>query len=299
MAVETPTWKYKVEGDEQTASEMNQLAQSVIANAIELSNAKDRVASLSNDVADFDNRLTAIEESETIKVEVEVEEDKPVVQVSMTGTWTISGGTTSTSDNLILENGYSVSWNGYFKWNSSTGYKNPERTDGDLGSTLPFDGQNSSTTNITGITSNRSITQNLYADKKGLLVNGEKVVNATGEDKSYKSMTVTFNHMLFRGSVISATPTGERVSALAGELVTSRAKTVSGITSAAGQYYVYAYPQELGDLTSIIQNGSIPVLSAFNKTNVTYTNAAGLSIALNVYTSANDGAFTNATLNFQ
>ena len=296
MAVEKPTWLYKSEGDWQTASEMNQLAQAVITNATELSNTKDDVANLSNDVTDFDNRLTAIEESETIK---KVEEDKPVVPISMTGTWTISGGTTSTSDNLILENGYSVSWSGNFKWNSSTGYKNPERTDGDLGSTLPFDGQNSSTTNITGITSNRSITQNLYAEKKGLLISGEKVVNANGEDKSYKSMTVTFKHMLFRGSVTSPTPTGEQVSALTGELVTSRAKTVSGITSTTGQYYVYAYPQALGNLTSIIQNGSIPVLSAFNKTNVTYTNAAGLSITLNVYTSANDGAFTNATLNFQ
>ena len=296
MAVETPTWIYKSEGDKQTASEMNQLAQAVITNATELSNAKDDVASLSNDVADFDNRLTAIEESETIK---KVEEDKPVVPISMTGTWTISGGSTSTSDNLILENGYSVSWSGSFKWNSSTGCKNPERTDGDLGSTLPFDGQNSNTTNITGITSNRSITQNLYAEKKGLLINGEKVINATGEDKSYKSMTVTFKHNLFRGSMLSPTPTGEQVSALTGELVASRAKTVSGVTTTAGKYYVYAYPQILGDLTSIIQNGSIQVLSAFNKTNVTYTNAAGLSITLNVYTSANDGAFTNATLNFQ
>ena len=296
MAVETPTWIYKSEGDKQTASEMNQLAQAVITNATELSNAKDDVANLSNDVTDLDNRLTAVEESETIK---KVEEDKPVVPIYMTGTWTISGGTTSTSDNLILENGYSVSWSGNFKWHSSTGYKNPERTDGDLGSTLPFDGQNSNTTNITGITSNRSITQNLYADKKGLLINGEKVVNATGEDKSYKSMTVTFKHNLFRGSVTSPTPTSEQVSALTGELVTSRAKTVSGVTTTAGQYYVYAYPQTLGNLTSIIQNGSIPVLSAFNKTNVTYTNAAGLSITLNVYTSANDGAFTNATLNFQ
>ena len=296
MAVETPTWTYKSEGDKQTASEMNQLAQAVITNATELSNAKDDVANLSNDVTDFDNRLTAIEESETIK---KVEEDKPVVPISMTGTWTISGGSTSTSDNLILENGYSVSWSGNFKWNSSTGYKNPERTDGDLGSTLPFDGQNSNTTNITGITSNRSITQNLYADKKGLLINGEKVVNATGEDKSYKSMTVTFKHNLFKGSVTNPTPTGEQVSALTGELVTSRAKTVPGVTTIAGQYYVYAYPQALGNLTSIIQNGSIPVLSAFNKTNVTYINAAGLSITLNVYTSANDGAFTNATLNFQ
>lgn len=296
MAVETPTWIYKSEGDKQTASEMNQLAQAVITNATELSNAKDDVANLSNDVTDFDNRLTAVEESETIK---KVEEDKPIAPISMTGTWTISGGTTSTSDNLILENGYSVSWSGNFKWNSSTGCKNPERTDGDLGSTLPFDGQNSNTTNITGITSNRSITQNLYADKKGLLINGEKVVNATGEDKSYKSVSVTFKHNLFRGSVTSQTPTVEQVSALTGELVTSRAKTVPGVTTIAGQYYVYAYPQSLGNLTSIIQNGSIQVLSAFNKTNVTYTNAAGLSITLNVYTSANDGAFTNATLNFQ
>ena len=296
MAVEKPTWIYKSEGDWQTASEMNQLAQAVITNATELSNAKDDVANLSNNVTDFDNRITAIEESEYIKT---VEEDKPIVQVSIIGTWTTSGGTTSTSDNLILENGYSVSWSGSFKWNSSTGCKNPERTDGDLGSILPFDGQNSNTTNITGITSNRSITQNLYADKKGLLINGEKVVNATGEDKSYKSMTVTFKHNLFRGSVTSQTPTGEQVPALTGELVTSRAKTVSGVTTTAGQYYVYAYPQALGNLTSIIQNGSIPVLSAFNKTNVTYTNAAGLSITLNVYTSANDGAFTNATLNFQ
>ena len=296
MAVETPTWIYKSEGDKQTASEMNQLAQAVITNATELSNAKDDVDNLSNNVTDFDNRLTAIEESETIK---KVEEDKPVVPISMTGIWTISGGTTSTSDNLVLENGYSVSWSGSFKWNSSTGYKNPERTDGDLGSTLPFDGQNSNTTNITGITSNRSIAQNLYADKKGLLINGEKVVNATGEDKSYKSVSVIFKHNLFRGYVTNPTPTGEQVVALTGELVTSRAKTVTGVTATSGQYYVYAYPQSLGNLTSIIQNGSIPVLSAFNKTNVTYTNAAGLSITLNVYTSANDGAFTNATLNFQ
>ena len=296
MAVETPTWTYKSEGDKQTASEMNQLAQAVITNATELSNTKNDVANLRNDVMDFDNRITVIEESETIKT---VEEDKPIVPVSMTGTWTISGGETSTSDNLVLENGYSVSWNGYFKWDSATGYKNPERTDGDLGSTLPFVGQNSSMTNITGITSNRSITQNLYAEKKGLLTIDGKVVNATGEDKSYKSMTVTFKHMLFRGSVTSATPTSEQVSALAGELVTSIAKTVPVVTTEPGQYYVYAYPQILGNLTSIIQNGSIPVLSAFNKTNVTYTNAAGLSITLNVYTSANDGAFTNATLNFQ
>ena len=65
MAVETPTWKYKLEGDKQTASEMNQLAQSVIANAIELSNTKNGVANVSNDVSFLENRLTTIEESVT------------------------------------------------------------------------------------------------------------------------------------------------------------------------------------------------------------------------------------------
>ena len=48
MAIETPTWTYKSKGDKQTASEMNQLAQSVIINATELSNIKDDVAELSN-----------------------------------------------------------------------------------------------------------------------------------------------------------------------------------------------------------------------------------------------------------
>ena len=48
MAIETPTWIYKSNGDKQTASEMNQLAQSVIMNATELSNIKDDFAELSN-----------------------------------------------------------------------------------------------------------------------------------------------------------------------------------------------------------------------------------------------------------
>lgn len=69
MAVEKPTWIYKSEGDLQTASEMNQLAQAVITNATELSNTKDDIASLSDDITNFDNRITSIEESETVKKE--------------------------------------------------------------------------------------------------------------------------------------------------------------------------------------------------------------------------------------
>ena len=56
MAVEIPTWKYKLEGDKQTASEMNQLAQSVIANAIELSNIEELVTNLADD-DDLENTI--------------------------------------------------------------------------------------------------------------------------------------------------------------------------------------------------------------------------------------------------
>ena len=69
MAIETPKWTYKSKGDKQTASEMNELAQAVITNAIELSNTKDDIANLSDDITDFDNRITSIEESETVKKE--------------------------------------------------------------------------------------------------------------------------------------------------------------------------------------------------------------------------------------
>ena len=63
MAVEKPTWIYKSKGDKQTASEMNELAQSIIINATELSNTKYDVADLINNATGLDNRITTIEES--------------------------------------------------------------------------------------------------------------------------------------------------------------------------------------------------------------------------------------------
>ena len=66
MAIEKPTWIYKFKGDKQTASEMNELAQAVITNATELSNTKDDVADLRNNVTSLDSRVTDIEESGAI-----------------------------------------------------------------------------------------------------------------------------------------------------------------------------------------------------------------------------------------
>lgn len=126
---------------------------------------------------------------------------------------------------------------------------------------------------------------------------GEKVVNAYGEDRTTVKGTVTFKDRLFYG-VVTAVPNAEQIKNLASELVSTRQKTLTNITTNKGEYFVYAYPASLGNLTRIIQNGATPVLGAFNKYNITYTGNAGNSILLNVYVSANDGAFTNVQLQF-
>ena len=76
MAIETPKWTYKSKGDKQTASEMNELAQAVIANAIELSNIKDDIANLSDDVTSF---LEKTYETTAVVVDVETYESLPTV----------------------------------------------------------------------------------------------------------------------------------------------------------------------------------------------------------------------------
>ena len=135
-------------------------------------------------------------------------------------------------------------------------------------------------------------------NKAGLIVKGEKVVNATGEDSTMDSVSVVFKDRIFHGGVSSPNPSISEITALTSELVSSKAKTIPGITMPKGWYYLYAYPKSLGDLSSIIQNDSIPVLTAFNKKEITYVGQAGNSIVLNVYVSGNDGAFTNVKLQF-
>lgn len=83
------------------------------------------------------------------------------------------------------------------------------------------------------------------------------------------------------------------------KLVNARTLSVSGVTADGTQYYSYAYPKDLGALTSIVQNGAAPVLEDFNRTEVTVTNGAGVNIVYYVYTSKYKGAFQNVKLDFK
>ena len=222
-------------------------------------------------------------------------EDKPLVEPVLSGKWTV-GNSTYTDKNIVAERGYTATWEGHYQWDKADGYKSPERTDGDFGTSMPASGLPSSTLS-TSFTDSGKVTQSLIADKIGMIVKGEKVVNATGEDETTDSVSVTFKDRIFYG-LVSGVPTPAQIKTLTTELAISRAKTIRNITAPKGSYFVYAYPKSLGDLSNIIQDGATPVLTAFNKYEITYTANAGNQVVLNVYVSANDGAFTNVQLQF-
>lgn len=203
----------------------------------------------------------------------------------------------SSSYNITYEKGYKANFTGSWKWIEAEGKKNPTRTDGSWGTVLLASNTDSAPLSIKNITTNTTISQNLYAPKLGLMVSGSSVAPASGEDKTTVSASVTFKDRLYYGVVSSSTPTESDIKALTNELVSSRTKTISNIT--ASQYYCYAYPQSLGALTKITQDGATPVLGAFTQKTLTITNAAGLSVALYVYVSNNPGAFTNNELKFE
>lgn len=238
----------------------------------------------------------------TTKIQSIWEGNPALVSPSLHFSWNIlnQNGTrveSSSLYNITYEKGYKANFTGGWKWIQAEGKKNPTRTDGSWGTILPSSNNESGPLSIKNITTNTTISQNLYAPKLGLMVSGSSVAPASGEDKTTVSASVTFKDRLYYGVVSSSTPNEAAIKALTNELVSSRTKTISNITT--NQYYCYAYPQSLGALTKITQDGATPVLGAFTQKTLTITNAAGLSVALYVYVSNNPGAFTNNELKFE
>ena len=241
----------------------------------------------------------------TTKIQSIWEGNPVLVTPTISGTWTITNQNntqiaTSTNANITYEKGYKAKFEGTWKWASASRKKDPSRTDGAWGTTLPTSNTNSTKYTSSNITSTTTFTQNIYADKLGLMVSGSNVTPASGEDKTSASVSVTFLNRMYYGVATSQTPTESIVTSLSNTgLVNSRVKTISNITATSSQYYYYAYPTSLGALTKITQDGSTPVIGAFTRNILTITNDAGLSVELFVYVSNNPGAFTNNELKFE
>lgn len=238
--------------------------------------------------------------------------DKLLASPVISGTWSFknnAGGEVLNTEvgvenvnasSITIERGYKAKFVGSFKWTKTVSNKAPTSCSGDLGTTLPNSGVASLTTTIDNIASTRSIRETLSAPKKGFMVSGSSVVVASGNDTTSAQFSINVFSRQRYGTTTSAAPSQDDVKAMVGtKLVNSRALSVSGITTNGTQYYSYAYPKDLGALTSIVQNGAAPVLEDFNRTEVNVTNGAGVVIPYYVYTSKYKGAFQNVKLDFK
>jgi hypothetical protein len=234
--------------------------------------------------------------------EVSFEEDLQLVKPQIIGNWTTTpaGGINSTemgSNNISVENGYTVNWQGAYKWVHDNNKKDPTGfVAGGLFTDLPNSGNLSENKSFTATTSTTKKIQ-ITAKQKGLKVVYDKVVYAKDLDIQEDALTVTFKHRLYSG-VVDRTNLSD-LTKMNTELITTLNKTVTGVNTLDNQFFVIAYPKAMGKLTSIIQNDALPVLEAFILSEQTIINNAGANILMYFYTSKNPKAFTNVKLNFK
>lgn len=195
-----------------------------------------------------------------------------------------------------IEIGYRAKYTATWKWTATSGKKNPTETSGTFGTTLPSSGV-ASASKTTTVTATTTISQTVTAPKQGLVVSNNAVVAPSGIDSASASHKITFLYKRYWGVTTASSITESVIEGLENsELTSTKSKTLTGVTASSTQYYVIAYPTALGELSSIIQDGATPVLSAFTRTTVSVTNAAGYTQDYYVYRSNNVGAFTSAKL---
>lgn len=244
--------------------------------------------------------------------------DKPLVSPTISPNWTIRYGDnipiTSNLKDLIIIKGVVVDLQATFKWIHDDSKKDPTKG-GWQGSTtqLPESNIDSVPLNIYGIEFDNQAPKEydarLRAPKIGLVVENNRVVipNATDDDVTSDKVSVTFvDEILYGQNTESDFNSFTDIDSF-GFLIQSKANnntnkfTIYNVTSDVDKYYIVAYKSSLPDLTHIIMNDALDVLSAFDKLNhtVSYTNLAGYTTHYKVYISGNKGAFTDVKLEFK
>lgn len=142
------------------------------------------------------------------------------------------------------------------------------------------------------------ITESIYCNKSGLMVSNSKVIPATGEDSNTFKLCVNFKWKYYLGT-LNPNVQYQTLINTSKTYSTKKDITINNVSTSDKQYYVYIYPKIFGELTSVIQNGALPVLDAFNKQIITITNEYGLVEDYYVYKSNNPKPFTNSNLTFK
>lgn len=246
--------------------------------------------------------------------------DLPLAPLSITPSWKVYTQTgkvftsPSTSD-LSTIYGYKVTFAGKYKWTKDDAHKAPTAVAGGdwAAKPLPASGEFSEEITVDNITSDRTFTAKVSAKKRGLvLVNGIiRQADSTDLDYSSASARVHFQYKCVAALVTEAAPSASTLTSLLTsvifptpsrkyELRDGKSKVATGVTTNSTNYYMYAYPSVLGNLSKIVMNDATPLLDGgFNLTKVTVTDPeTKKELEYNVYTSMPRGAFTNAKLEF-
>lgn len=194
--------------------------------------------------------------------------DKPLVSPTITttkytiykadGTTKISTGTSNPSN---IDYGSWIEWTGTFKWTHNDNYKDPTATSGSFGTTLPSSGVASSPYTFTKKQLTGNVTfasQSLSAPKKGLMLVGQKILRASGDDITSASLGTGVFKKKYWGFVENRSSITEGV--ILGLQNVSTSGTNKGMvfndgvakTGAVGSgkvYLIYAYPASNGKLT--------------------------------------------------
>ena len=250
--------------------------------------------------------------------------DLPLVELSVgkynsSGTastpWSVStaDGTSTISvteiSNLTTIYGYNVSFTGNYMWKATTGYKNPTAVNsGDWAAkALPATGVPSDNITITNIIEDRTITASVKAPKQGLVfVNGIiRAANDTDFDIKSASIKVHFQYKVISYGFSRALTSDLLAEYLAedkkGEYWLAqdgRSIVLNDVSTSENEYFVYAYPSALGELSKITMNDATPLLAdGFTLSKITVTDPqTKKNLEYNVYTSVQKGAFTKAKL---
>lgn len=238
--------------------------------------------------------------------------DKALVSpVISTNTWVVkdhAGGDaipgTYTGTAITVPTGAKVTYSGKWKWTADENKKSPESVSGNWGDTLPASATESAAFTSEVISTNNAKNQTaanvtLSAKRKGLMLNGQKIIGASGNDAVTASAIIQFRDNVYYGNTGVAAPDANAIAALTTVLTNTQERTLT-VTTNTSQYFCYAYPASYGPLKTIVADGADPILENFTAPYTTsVTNKAGLAKDYYVYVSANMGAFNNNSLAFK
>mgnify|MGYP005748249957 CR=1 FL=1 len=130
------------------------------------------------------------------------------------------------------------------------------------------------------------------------MLNGQKIIGASGDDTTTASAIIQFRDNVYYGAVTTTSPDSAVINTLSTVLINVKNRTVPATTTTS-QYFCYAYPKSYGPITSIIMDGVDQIKANFREPlTVSVNNKAGLAKEYYVYVSVNLGAFNNNSLAF-